>query len=126
MQTCVLLSIKPEFVEKIFQGDKKYEFRRKLFKSTSVTKVVIYASSPVKKVVGEFEIDDILSLDINQLWSKTSQHAGIDKEFYDSYFHGKMIGHAIRIKNVQRYSEPLELNSYNIQRAPQSFLYLSQ
>ena len=57
----VLLSIKPEFVEKIFAGTKKYEFRKSLFKKSGVKYVVIYASAPIKRVVGEFEIDDILS-----------------------------------------------------------------
>jgi hypothetical protein len=52
----VLLSIKPEFVEKIFSGLKKYEFRRVIFKSKSVSRVVIYASSPVQRVVGEFAV----------------------------------------------------------------------
>lgn len=28
----VLLAIKPEFVEKIFSGEKKYEFRKVVFK----------------------------------------------------------------------------------------------
>ena len=55
----VLLSIKPEFVEKIFAGTKKYEFRKSLFKKSGVKYVVIYASAPIKRVVGEFEIDDI-------------------------------------------------------------------
>ena len=29
----ILLSIKPEFAEKIFSGSKKYEFRRRIFKA---------------------------------------------------------------------------------------------
>ena len=46
----VLLSIKPEFVEKIFAGTKKYEFRKSLFKKNGVKDVVIYASAPIKRV----------------------------------------------------------------------------
>lgn len=41
----VLLSIKPEFVKKIISGEKKYEFRRKIFKR-DVKIVIIYASYP--------------------------------------------------------------------------------
>ena len=67
----VLLSIKPEFVEKIFAGTKKYEFRKSLFKRSDVKFVVIYASAPIKRVVGEFEIDDILSDDVNTIWERT-------------------------------------------------------
>lgn len=57
----VLLSIKPEFVEKIFDGTKKYEFRKSLFRRNDIKCVIIYASAPIKQVVGEFEIDEILS-----------------------------------------------------------------
>ena len=59
----VLLSIKPEFVERIFDGSKKYEYRKMLFKRNDINVVVIYASAPVKRVVGEFRIKDILLLD---------------------------------------------------------------
>ena len=65
----VLLSIKPEFVSKIFDGSKKYEYRKVLFKRKDITTVVIYASNPVKQVVGEFEIKAILSDDVDALWS---------------------------------------------------------
>jgi len=52
----VLLSIKPKYAEMILSGEKKYEFRRAIFKKPGISKVVIYASSPVSKVIGEFEI----------------------------------------------------------------------
>ena len=52
----VILSIKPEFVEKIINGEKKFEYRRKIFKK-DVEKVLIYASSPIKLVVGELHVE---------------------------------------------------------------------
>ena len=55
----VLLSIKPEFAEKIFDGTKKFEFRKSIFKNTDVQTVIVYASSPVQQVIGEFTIDSI-------------------------------------------------------------------
>jgi predicted transcriptional regulator len=120
----VLLSIKPKYAELILEGEKKYEFRRSIFKNPSVKKVVIYASSPISKVVGEFEIEDILSLNLAELWKHTMEHSGIDKEFYDSYFLGKDIGHAIKVKSVKRYSKHKELKDFDINYAPQSFAYI--
>ena len=67
----VLLSIKPEFAEKIFNGTKKYEFRKNIFKNKSVDKVVVYASSPVQCVIGEFEIETILNDDIDRICEQT-------------------------------------------------------
>ena len=52
----VLLSIKPEFALKIFDGSKRYEYRRSIFKRGGVTKIVVYASDPIQKVIGEFKI----------------------------------------------------------------------
>lgn len=120
----VLLSIKPEFVEKIFAGTKKYEFRKTLFKRRGVKHVVIYASAPIKRVVGEFEIDEILSDDVNTVWEQTKKYSGISKEFYNLYFQNKTIANAICIGNLIKYEETKPLSDYNIHQAPQSFCYI--
>ena len=62
-----LLSIKPEFIEKIFSGEKQVEFRKSCFKE-DVQTVVVYATMPVGKIVGEFEIETILSDSPEELW----------------------------------------------------------
>ena len=55
----VLLSIKPEFVQEIFTGKKKYEYRKAIF-TRSVDKVVVYSTKPVGMIVGEFTVENIL------------------------------------------------------------------
>jgi hypothetical protein len=37
-------------------------------------------------VIGEFEIDRILSHDIDTLWEKTKKHSGISEEYLFSIF----------------------------------------
>jgi predicted transcriptional regulator len=121
----VLLSIKPEFVEKIFTGEKKFEYRKVIFKSNKINKVVMYASSPVKKVVGEFEIGDILHTTKKELWESTQDKSGITKEFFDEYFSNRELAYAIEIKETEQYKEPKSLKEdYNISNAPQSFQYI--
>ncbi len=120
----VLLSIKPEYAEKILSGEKHYEFRRAVFKNPAIEKVVLYASSPVKMVVGEFDIEYILSLKLEDLWKRTKKYSGINKDFYDQYFEGKDLGHAIKVKKARRYKSLLGLDSFNIKCPPQSFMYL--
>jgi len=44
----VLLSIRPKYVEEIIKGNKRYEFRKSIFKK-NVEEVWIYATSPTKK-----------------------------------------------------------------------------
>jgi predicted transcriptional regulator len=123
----VLLAIKPEFAEKIFDGSKKFEFRKTIFKFEDVKVVVIYASSPMQKVVGEFEIEKVIALEPEKLWEKTKKHSGITKEYFDSYFSDKDEGFAIKIKNLKKYRKPKCLKTdFNISSPPQSFLYLNK
>jgi predicted transcriptional regulator len=120
----VLLSIKPEFAELIFKGTKKFEFRRTIFKEKNIKTVVVYASSPTQKVIGEFEIDTIINDDLDVLWQKTKKYAGIKESFFYEYFADKHEGFAIKIKNVKRYRKPLSLkDDFNL-IPPQSFMYL--
>lgn len=123
----VLLAIKPEFAEKIFDGTKKFEFRKTIFKSDNVKVVVIYASSPKQKVVGEFEIEKVIALEPEELWKKTKKHSGITKQYFDSYFNEKEKGFAIKIKKLKKYRSPKCLKTdFNISSPPQSFLYLDK
>ena len=120
----VLLSIKPEFAERIFEGSKKYEFRKALFKNSDIKTIVVYASSPMQRVIGEFEIEKIISDSPQQLWKKTKRFAGIDKEFFYEYFADREMGFAIKIKKTKKYKEALCLREHFNLTPPQSFLYL--
>ena len=121
----VLLSIKPEFAEKIFNGTKKFEFRRTIFKNCQIKTVVVYASSPIRKVIGEFEIEEVLHDNIDNLWKKTKSSSGINEDYFRKYFVEKDSGFAIKIKNTKKYKKPKELKEeYNI-LPPQSFAYIS-
>ena len=122
----VLLSIKPEYAEKIFNGTKKYEFRRSVFKNQNVKTVVVYASSPVQRVIGEFEIEKILNDDLHQLWDKTKEYSGISENFFFKYFNNKEKGYAIKIKQTKRYDKTLSIKDDFNASPPQSFMYLEE
>ncbi|AHF16469.1 ASCH domain-containing protein [Niabella soli] len=119
----VVLSIKPEFAYKIFEGTKKFEFRKAIFKNENIKSVIVYASSPVQKVIGEFEIDKVLKYDLDTLWNLTQEHSGISEEFYYEYFANKNEGFAIKIKKTKKYKKPKCLREDFNLVPPQSFAY---
>lgn len=122
----ILLSIKPEFAERIFDGSKKYEFRKVIFRNPDVKTVIVYASSPVQQVIGEFEIEAILSDAPENLWKETQEYSGTSEKFFFDYFFERSVGFAIKVKKTRRYKKPLCLRkSYNI-NPPQSFCYVYQ
>ncbi|EMG9341603.1 TPA: ASCH domain-containing protein [Proteus mirabilis] len=125
----VLLSIKPEFVSKILEGSKRYEFRKGIFKNESVTSVVIYSTLPVGRVVGEFYIKRVLQDKPHSIWEKTSSHSGISKHFFDQYFQERCTAYAIEIGEVIKYDDPISLKKFSEIvgkkiTAPQSYCYL--
>lgn len=120
----VVLSIKPEFAFKIFDGTKKYEFRKAIFKNSNVKSIIVYASSPVQKVIGEFEIGKIFNNDLETLWKLTKEHSGITEDFFYEYFSERENGFAIQVKSKKKYKEPKCLKTDFNLHPPQSFAYV--
>ena len=116
--------MKPEFALKIFDGSKKYEYRRTIFKNQEVSSVIVYASDPIQQIIGEFEIEDILHEEPDSLWAKTKRHAGINEERFFNYFTNKTKGYAIKVKSTRVYEDPLPLSNFMISSPPQSYMYL--
>ncbi len=123
-QTRALLSIKPQFVDAILRGEKRFEFRRTTF-SRKVDVVVIYATSPVKRVIAEFDVVDVIKASLPKLWRQTKDYAGIDKEFFFKYFDGLDKGNAIEIGEVRRYDTPFCPTDVLGLKPPQSYAYLN-
>lgn len=122
----VVLSIKPEFANKIFEGSKKFEFRRSIFKNKNVKSIIVYASSPVQKVIGEFEIGKIYNDDLRTLWKRTKEFSGISEEYFYEYFSDKDKGFAIQVKNKRKYRKAKCLKSDFNLNPPQSFAYVKE
>lgn len=118
-----LLSIKPEFASLIFEGSKRFEYRRTIFRR-DVTRVVVYASAPVSMVIGEFEVEGVLSDDIDDLWRTTKHASGITEQYFYGYFTAKETGYALQIGAARLYDTPLSIQEHYGVRPPQSFLYL--
>jgi len=121
----VLLSIKPKFAKEIFSGHKKYEYRKVIFKRREIKTVVLYATMPVGKIVGEFEIDSILEETPLEIWNKTKDYSGITEDFFFSYYKGKDKSFAIKIKSFVQYRIPVcPYSLFPNFKAPQSFQYI--
>ena len=120
-----MLSIKPEFVEKISSGAKRYEYRSRVFKNAEVSSIIVYSTKPVGKIVGEFSIEKIIQETPSELWKKTKNYSGITEDYFKKYFQNKEKGYAIQIREFRQYERPLELKELGVRVAPQSFMYIN-
>lgn len=119
----MLLSIKPEYVDKIVAGKKKYEFR-KFHCREDVDTIVIYATAPIKKVVGEVALLDIIEGDVEYVWHKTRGFGGIMKKDYKAYYKGRKAAIAYHLGKVTLYADLMELKDLGLDYVPQSFAYI--
>lgn len=118
----IILSIHPCHIEKIFSGEKLYEFRKNI--PSDIQNIVVYATSPIKKIVATIEVEKVLTGTPESIWEQTSKHAGVTKEFFMSYFKGKEKANAIKIKRFFKLKEPKPLSCIGIKNVPQSFTYI--
>ncbi len=116
----VLLSIKPEYVNKILIGEKKYEFRRKIFKK-NVKHAYIYSTRPVQRITVSFKIGKIIEASPETLWSEYKEYAGISEESFFKYFQSCRTGYAIEISMAKKLKDR-KLKS----RPPQSYYYVDK
>lgn len=119
----ILLSIKPKYSKLIFDGSKKFEFR-KIIAKKEVDKIIVYSSSPDKMIVGEAYVTGIVSMQKEDLWEFTKQYAGITEDEFFSYFDKNEDGHAYQFGKVEKYKNPKQLKDFGVDKAPQSFIYL--
>lgn len=121
----ILISINPEYVERIFDNTKKYEYRRMLAQK-GVETLIIYSTWPVMKIVGEVEVNGTIELAPSTLWEKTKKEAGISRKKYREYFKGRKKACAYVLGTVTKYEKSKTLKDIGIEKAPQSFLYLNE
>ena len=119
----IVISINPEHVKNILNGTKKFEYRTKAAKS-DVKKIIIYETTPIKKIVAEVEIVEVLMMEPEKLWNETKNESGISKSFFDSYFDNRKIAYAYKLGRVVKYKEPKTLEEFGLKYAPQSFVYI--
>lgn len=103
----VLLSIKPRFAAAILRGEKRYEFRKSRFARRS-GRVLLYATSPVRRIVGAFTVRGIVEDRPRALWTRCHDGAGIGRDELLRYFGERETGVAIEVGDVEAFNPPVD------------------
>lgn len=126
----VFLSIQPEYANRIVEGLKTVEFRRKFISAERAkgARIWIYSSSPEKEVVASAEVQEVVLCSVSKLWSKYRVFGGIDRRRFLEYFSGVSTGHALILQNVAPMAtkvscEQLTERGFHI---PQSYRYVTE
>ncbi|MCC6370082.1 MAG: ASCH domain-containing protein [Bacteroidia bacterium] len=130
MNKALFISVKPEFVAKIFDGSKTIELRKSIPKVNKGDLVIIYSTSPVMSIIGTCEVKEVIVMEPERLWLKFQSKLGIDKFRYFNYFEGKSISVGIVLINCKRFNQPITLSNFRRSfvkfQPPQTYKYLDK
>ncbi len=126
----LLLSIRPEYASKIFDGTKTVELRKVRPRSEAGDWVLVYVSTPVQALIGMFQVAEVLETSPKHLWTLVHDQAGITKEQFDFYYAGAEKAYGIFLRTTRKLPAPISLRYLKKLLAgfqpPQSYIYLNQ
>jgi len=123
--TKILLSIRPEYVDKILCGTKKYEYRKRL-STKKVDSIIVYVTAPQKRIVAEIEVLSTIGDSPTSLWEKTKNDAGISRTKFHEYFKNSKNAYAYKLGRINVFEPAKYLKDYGIMNPPQSFIYIDE
>lgn len=130
MSKIILVSIKPEFVDKIFNHTKKIELRKVSPNANPGDLMIIYSTYPEMAIVGICRIERVIRDTPVEIWKKHSDYLGIDKARFFDYYSNSTYAVGIVIDNARRLRSKIPLQSIKNRfpsfSPPQTFKYFSR
>lgn len=124
----LLLSLKPDYADLVFDGLKEAELRRRITSCMENRDVFIYVTSPVRQLRGGFRVGHVWSGTPEEVWRQVSKLAGVRKRDFDAYYAGRTVAYALEITDVWEYKNPASLNTLGDRLpdfvVPQSWRYV--
>lgn len=124
MTTAAVVSIHSQHADKIYNGEKRFEFRTRK-PARSIDYLALYETLPVRSVTGFAHVSSILEGSPREVWEMTQHGAGITYNYYMNYFKNKKKAVAYCLSDPCRLQTELSLQEIGVKAAPQSFQYLS-
>jgi predicted transcriptional regulator len=130
MSKVLLISVKPEFAEKIFNGTKQIELRKCTPNVSTGDKVIVYSTVPEKAVLGTCIVKAVIKESPAKLWRIHSSKLGIDRKRYFEYYKNQELAIGIVLTSIEKFAHKITLDlikkHYPKFSPPQTFKYFSQ
>lgn len=124
----IVLSLKPRYADAILSGVKTVELRRIEPKISDPTRALIYASTPVKALLGTCIVESVTTDRLAVLWKAYGSRTGLAHAEFRDYFEGLEMGSALALSGARRFGRPIALAdlraSRRMERPPQSYSYV--
>jgi predicted transcriptional regulator len=124
-QRTLLLSLKSKFAAAIYDGRKRFEYRRARVRCTTPITALIYETMPVGRVTGAVTVTEVITDGAESLLARLSEGDPLHDD-HRRYLSGARNCCALRLERGNRFVEPRLLTSYlgPRARAPQSYCFI--
>jgi predicted transcriptional regulator len=106
----IVISLRPQFVERILTGKKAAELRRRAPRIQPGCRVWIYTKAPEAMISICVTVDRILTASPKDLWGSHESELGVTREEFDGYFGESKTGCAIFFRQVEDVSPGVHLS----------------
>ena len=124
----IVLSLTPRFAEAILSGTKTVELRRTAPRIVVPTRALLYATTPVRALLGTCIITSVMSASLSALWREYGSRSELSYSEFKRYFEGLDIGTALTLGHQQPLDRMVPLQDLRARpsgfRPPQSFAYV--
>jgi len=124
----IILSLRPQFAVAILKGAKTVELRRTKPKIVVPTRALMYASSPVRALVGTCIVETVTSGDLSSLWRRFGPETGVRHREFLRYFDGISVGTALTLSTPETFRRKIALTDLRASTQgfgpPRSFAYV--
>lgn len=124
----VLLSVRPPHVDRLLDGTKTVELRRRVWRVPPGSVILLYASGHRRALVGSLVVRTIEIGTVEGIWRRRGADAALTRKEFDDYFVGATQAVAIRVGGARRLDTPVPLGELRRRRpmftAPQTFRYM--
>lgn len=124
----VIMTIKKQFAESIFSGEKLWEIRKHAPGLKPPYKVYVAVSGTNGTIFGEFVVDKVQKLAPAKVQDSLLRECGVERDFLRSYAGSSTELTFLHISQPKRYflvdSGPTNICQFGLKRAPQSWQYV--
>jgi predicted transcriptional regulator len=122
----LVMSMRPEYADRIFSRHKRVEFRKKFSLKWRGCRAVVYGTQPLGSLMGEVTMRNITCDTPNAIWEHFGAMGGCSHQEFAAYVGSSPSVYAIELSDVTPYISPIGLSqvSHLINedlRPPQSF-----
>ncbi len=104
-----LFAVRPEFANALVAGRKPFEFRRTRPSLREGDVIYVYATAPVKAVIGSFLCGGVVEGSPTGVWTQCGRNAELSRRRFRDYFKNAGRAYAIEVMSPRPLTAPLTL-----------------